>query len=77
MVLRRDHEPGAPVVVEEVALLDALVMLAPETSSLAALHQPLHRLAELVDSVGGLRVVRYHDASDLEPVVDDVLVRTR
>ena len=41
VVLRRDLDPGAPVVVEEVDPLDALVMLGPETSSLARLERPL------------------------------------
>ena len=69
--------PGDPVVVEEVDPLDALVMLGPETSSLARLDRPLHALSELLDAIGGLRVVRYHDAADLEPVVRDVLASVR
>ena len=77
VLLRRDLAAGSPVLVEDVDLLDALVLLAPETSSLAALDRPLHRLAELVESVGGLRRVRYHDAADVEPVVSEVLGRSR
>jgi hypothetical protein len=77
IVLRRDLEPGAPVEVERVGLLDALVTLAPETSSLAALERPLHTLAAVVERVGGLRVVRYHEAHDLEPVVAELLRGSR
>jgi hypothetical protein len=77
VLLRRDREAGEPVVVEQVDLLDALVLLAPESSSLASFDRPLHRLADLVESVGGLRRVRYHDAADVEPVVADVLGRSR
>ncbi|CAN7466516.1 hypothetical protein LJR027_002964 [Terrabacter sp. LjRoot27] len=77
VILRRDREAGEPVVVEEVDVLDALVLLAPETSSLASFDRPLHRLADLVQSVGGLRRVRYHDAADVEPVVREVLGRSR
>lgn len=73
VVLRRDLEPGVPVQVEKMELLDALVALAPETSSLAALERPLHVLAGLIEKVGGLRAVRYHDAVDLEPVVADLM----
>jgi hypothetical protein len=77
VILRRDREAGQPVVVEQVDVLDALVLLAPETSSLASFDRPLHRLADLVQSVGGLRRVRYHDAADVEPVVREVLGRSR
>ena len=77
VLLRRDLDAGQPVVVEDVELLDALVMLAPETSSLAALERPLHLLAGLVGSVGGLKRIRYHEAADVEPVVREVLRRSR
>jgi hypothetical protein len=77
VLLRRDLTEGSPIVVDDVELLDALVLLAPETSSLAALDRPLHLLAELVESVGGLRRVHFHDAADLEPVVREVLGRPR
>ena len=73
VVLRRDLEPGAPVQLEPIGTLDALVALAPETSSLARLERPLHTLATTVERAGGLRAVRYHDAADLEPVVVDLL----
>jgi hypothetical protein len=75
VILRRDLEAGSRVEVEEVDLLDALVMLAPETSSLAALERPLHALASLVERAGGLRVARYHDAADLEPLVASLIGR--
>lgn len=77
VLLRRDLEAGEMVRVEPVELLDALVLLAPETSALASFDRPLRRLADLVESVGGLRRVRYHDAADLEPVVGEVLGRSR
>ncbi|GAB3067132.1 hypothetical protein GCM10027053_33320 [Intrasporangium mesophilum] len=74
VVLRRDLDRGEPVRVERVDLLEALVALAPETSSLAALDRPLRVLADLVERVGGLRILRYHDAEDLEPVVAALLL---
>jgi hypothetical protein len=77
VLLRRDLATGGEAVVEPVDVLEALVLLAPESSSLARLERPLHRLANLVESVGGLRRVRYHDAADVEPVVREVLGRTR
>ena len=77
VVLRRDLAPGAQPVVETVDVLEALLLLAPETSSLYRFARPLHHLADLLAAVGGLRLVRYHDAADVEPVVSDVLRRTR
>lgn len=77
VVLRRDLPPGAPVEVDDVPLLDALVMVAPETSSLARLTGPLRRLADVIEMGGGLRVVHFAEAEQLEPVVDDVLGRSR
>jgi hypothetical protein len=77
VALRRDRPAGAGIEVEDVPLLDALVTLAPETSSLARLGRPLRRLADAVEAAGGLRVVRYAEACDLEPVVAEVLGRTR
>ena len=77
VLLRRDRGLGETVVVEQLDLLDALVLLAPETSSLASADRPLHRLADLMESVGGLRRVRYHNAADVEPLVAEVLGRSR
>ena len=77
VVLRRDLRPEAPVEVDGVGLVDSLVALAPETSSLASLERPLHTLAAAVERVGGLRAVRYHDAHDLEPVVAELLRGSR
>lgn len=73
VVLRRDLDPGEPVAVARVGLLEALVALAPETSSIAELDRPLHVLADLIDKVGGVHVAHYHDAPDLEPVVAGLL----
>jgi hypothetical protein len=77
VVLRRDLRPGRPVKLERIDLLDALVTLAPETSSLAALHTPLKALADTVRSVGGVRVLHYHDAKDVEPIVQEALETAR
>lgn len=77
VVLRRDLAPGAPIDVVDVPLLDALVMVAPETSSLARLTDPLRRLADVVEMAGGLRVVHFAEARQLEPLVDEVLGSSR
>jgi hypothetical protein len=77
VALRRDLPQGRPVDVVDVPLLDALVLLAPETSSLARLSSPLRRLADVVEMAGGLRVVHFADSEQLDPVVDEVLRKQR
>ena len=54
VVLRRDLRPGRPVELEKVDLLDALVTLGPETSSLAAL-RPTPQGTGRHRTVGGRR----------------------
>ena len=53
----------------------ALAALAPQTSYLARLDKPLHRLAETLEATGGLRVVRYREAERLRPLVDELVGR--
>ena len=48
VVLVRDLPPGGRVEVEEVPVLDAIAMLAPESSSLASLATPLRRMADVI-----------------------------
>lgn len=67
---RRDE---GPVEVEEVPLLESLALLAPQTSFLSRLDQPLHRLADLVKLCGGVHEVRYSDTAALGPVVRRLL----
>ncbi|MDV3223459.1 hypothetical protein [Intrasporangium sp.] len=74
IVLRRDAALDG-VVVEELGALDAIVALAPETSSLTRLERPLHRLAELGEATGGYRLVRYAEAADLGPVLGEITGR--
>lgn len=61
-LLRRD---GGPVRVERLSLTEAILALAPETSSLDRLHLPLHRLAGIYDEVGGILRYSYGEARDL------------
>lgn len=74
LVIRRDAALDG-VVVEELGALDAVVSLAPETSSLTRLERPLHRLAELGEATGGFRLVRYAEAADLGPVLGEITGR--
>jgi hypothetical protein len=72
-VLRRD--PDAPRVprVEPVATLPAMGALSPHISYLASRRRPLHRLADVLHLSGGLVRVHYREATDLVPLVPDLL----
>ena len=76
VVLAREPDLKEPIT-ELVGLLDALMMVGPETSSLALLDRPLHRLADLIESTGGLRMLRYSEAEQLLPVIHEITSRTR
>ena len=52
-------------VIEPVPLVDAVLALIPDTSSQAAVFQPLQSLCRLIDSVGGVFRVSYSEAVDL------------
>jgi len=68
LILRRDPTIISPIW-SRLHLFDAIVALAPETSSLGALDRPLHLLADLYRSLGGFWLVRYGEA---EQIVDRV-----
>jgi hypothetical protein len=63
---------GAPSV-EPVRTVEALPALAAQTSALQLLERPLHLVAGHLDRVGGLKRVRYQEASDLAPAVAELL----
>lgn len=75
MLDRRDDHGDSPVV-EQVATLDAIALLTPESSHLPELDRPLQRMARLCDSVGGVLRVTYRDAEHLGPLVDSCLGRS-
>ncbi|BCW72584.1 hypothetical protein NicSoilB8_36280 [Arthrobacter sp. NicSoilB8] len=52
-------------VIDPVPLADAVLALIPDTSSQAAVFQPLQSLCKLIDSVGGVFRVSYSEAADL------------
>jgi hypothetical protein len=52
-------------VIEPVPLVDAVLALIPDTSSQAAVFQPLQSLCRLIDSVGGVSRLSYSEAADL------------
>lgn len=52
--------------IEPVPLVEAVLALIPDTSSQAAVVQPLQSLCRLIDSVGGVFRVSYSEAADLK-----------
>lgn len=72
VLLDRRLDAGAPRI-EPVTLFDAIGELAPETSSLDALPDPLRTLAETIQRTGGVRRLTYADVDDLDGTIDQVL----
>lgn len=71
-LLDRDDQTSAPSV-EAVPVLEALALLAEQSSALQLLPRPLHLVAGLLDRTGGLRRITYRDVSDAAPLVHDLL----
>ena len=71
LVIDRDAAHAGPPRVEPLETVDAIAAIAPQSSYLPSMDQPLHRIAELAHLVGGAHRVTYAEATDLE----DVLVR--
>lgn len=69
---RDDHHDGRPLV-ENLSTLDAVVALVPQTSHLVDLPRPLRHLAELAESLGGVRRIRYRECAELAELWDDLL----
>lgn len=77
LLLDRDDEAPTDAEVEELDVFDAIVAIAPETSSLSRLEEPLHRLERLLESVALVARVRYRDAVDLGPLTDELIGAAR
>ena len=73
LVLQRSPEHEGPPEVVRLDTVDAIAALAPETSYLPSLAQPLHRLADVVHRAGGVHRVTYREAATLIPVLDALL----
>ena len=68
-----ERQPSARLSVDGVATIDALPLLAPQTSYLREHARPLHRLVAGVEQAGGLRVATYGEATQLSDLVGDLL----
>lgn len=74
VLLRREPERST-VDVEHLGLAGAIAAIAPETSALTRLGRPLHRLAATIERVGGVRVVRYGEAQQLDALLEEATRR--
>lgn len=71
-LLQRDPEAEG-VRVEQVPTVEALSLLAEQTSSLHLLDRPLHTVARMLHERGGARRLVYSEAADLAPVIAELL----
>jgi hypothetical protein len=68
-----DRQPGAELAVERLLTIDALPLLAAQTSFLASFDRPLHRLAAAAGAAGGVRRATYGEADQLGKLVADLV----
>lgn len=61
------------LVIESVSTVKAIAMLGAHTSYLSRLDRPLHRIADLLNATGGLRIAHYTATSDLEPLITELI----
>lgn len=62
---RGDHDTA----LQELDLIDALIGIGPEASSLNRLPRPLHRLADAHAAFGPIRRARYRESSELADLI--------
>jgi len=67
---RIEGTPHTAPVLERVAMGDAVLALAPESSSQAEVVDPLQSLCRLIESVGGVWQVTYSEAADLPSALE-------
>jgi hypothetical protein len=75
VILARDGSTDAWL--ETLPLLESLARLAPESSYLARLERPLHRLADVIEEVGGVKVLHYTERDQLPGLVCDLIASAR
>lgn len=73
VLLTRTTDGPAQPVLEGVPTLAAIMELVPQTSYLARIPRPLHRMAQLLESVGGAQRLSYRDVRSLGPVLTSLL----
>ncbi len=73
VLLRRDPSHPGPSRLTPLNMSEAIVELAPESSSLSSLPRPLHLLAELLQCTGPVLRCDYAEADELAPRLLEVL----
>jgi hypothetical protein len=68
------HEQGARL--ERLPLLDGLLELIPQTSSLSHLHRPLQTTCRLLDTSGGLYRLSYTEIDDAAALLRQLLAKS-
>lgn len=74
LLLERSGEHARPSLTVE-PLLDAMTTMCEQSSSIHAVHEPLHRIRELMEAVDGVRVARYAEAAAIEDQLETLLER--
>jgi len=72
VVLERDPTRTSPELVN-LPLIDALLAVIAQSSSLPLLERPLHRLAEVISGSGGPYVLRYNEIGDCVDLLEELL----
>jgi hypothetical protein len=72
-ILERSVLPVPPHL-QPVQMLEAITSMAPQISYLSSLPNPLRRVADTIHAAGGLYRAIYHEAADLESLVDSALM---
>ena len=73
VLLHRDQDhTGAPQLTE-LSLAEAIVDLAPESSSLSSLPRPLHLVADVIERTGPVLRCDYAEASELVPLLAELV----
>jgi hypothetical protein len=76
VVVDRVPEHAGPPVLEPLSLLDGLLALIPQSSSLARLERPLQTLCKLAVRCGGVYRLTYAEIADAVPVLTALLSET-
>jgi hypothetical protein len=72
VVLERDPVHAVPQLAE-LPLIDAMLAVIAQSSSLTMLDRPLHRLAEVLSLSGGPYALRYNEIGDCVDLLGDIL----
>lgn len=75
VILTRDEAAPSPPEVTDLSVVDAVALMAEQSSYLGELSDPLHCLARVANSAGALVRVRYRDATELAPLLEEFLTR--